>query len=386
MVTPMATADQRPVASGVHATASARRRIAIDALGSQLDARDASSAASRLRLALSGAPRPLVISGDIDGVVSAAMLTSVAPGWNVVAILCQSQKLLVHESVASGRPHDIFGLDLFSVEFDNVSNHVVKFGRKRLQREPIRQAFNEWDECVQDAASTRRLLAVPSLWAGTQACYEDADHADSAKYKYPLGTAQLLLALLEACGRPPRFYDRHFLPWLIANCDGGISTYQQHAYNAGVWWPTLAAAVGPASLTEQVYQRVATMRPHDFIDAVNRLDRERQAQDQPRWLDDDWNLINQSPVTLERAIGWLCELTGWRDPVRGGHESLGSWLAVDVLAEDRASVYLSGEKLKETVANPEAAAVAIRGARTAINANFYFGGFTGSRFNWAGRW
>ena len=328
----------------------------------------------------------MIISGDIDGVVSAAMLASVAPGWEVVAILSQSHRLILHPSVATApTPEDLFGVDVFSIQFDNVSNHVVKFGPKKVQIDEIREAFQEWDRAV-DVASTERLLAVPALWAETVACYEDANRAHSAKYKYPLGTAQLLLALLEAAGRPPHFYDRNYLPWLIANCDGGVSSYSKYAYNTSVWWPTLAGAVGPASLSEQVFQRVATMRPHDFIDAVNRLDRERQASGHPAWLNDDWNLIDQSSACLMRTFKWIFELTGWEDCIRGGVDHLTAWSDRTVASTDAGLIYVGGPKFAETRRDPVAAASRIRSATLALNANFYFGGFTGSRFNWVGGW
>jgi hypothetical protein len=381
-VTTAGTPDQ-PAEPGIHKTAQDRRRIAIEALGYQLDPNEPASAAARLAGVLGGPPRPIVASGDIDGIVSAAMLASVVRGWEVVAIVTQSSKILVHPSVAAGMPDDLFGVDLFSTRFDNVSNHVVQFGPKNIQVTDVRDAFRDWDEHVARAYADR-LLAVPAIWARTTACYEDAGRATSAKYKYPLGTAQVLLALLEAAGRPPRFYDRHYLPWLVANCDGGVESYYNHAYNASVWWPTMAAAVGPASLSEQVYQRVATMRPHDFIDAVNRLDRERQALRQPAWLNDQWNLVDQSVATIERTFSWLTALTGWRDPVRGGSESIHTWHVVDIASSGM--VYIAGGKYKETAADPVTAAARIRGAVDAVNANFYMGGFTGSRFNWVGGW
>ncbi|MGN6472924.1 MAG: hypothetical protein ACTHK4_04635, partial [Mycobacteriales bacterium] len=241
---------------GIHTTAQERRRIAIDALGYQLDSSEPLSAASRLRSILAGPSRPMIVSGDIDGVVSASMLASVAPDWEVVAIVCQSSRIIVHPSVADAMPVDLFGIDLFSTRFDNVSNHVVEFGPRKVQAIEVREAFQAWDENLR-AASADRLFAVPAIWAKTTACYDDAYRATSAKYKYPLGTAQILLALLEAAGRPPRFYDRHYLPWLVANCDGGVESYFNHAYTASVWCATMAAAVGAAILTEQLYQRFA---------------------------------------------------------------------------------------------------------------------------------
>ena len=326
----------------------------------------------------------MLVSSDIDGLVSASMLASVASGWKIVAFVAQSQRLFVHPSVVHARPDNIFGIDVFSTHFDNVSNHVAFFGRRRLQIPLVLEAFREWDAQV-TASSERHLLAVPAIWAGTEACYEDAERATSAKYKYPFGTAHILLALLEAGGIPPRFYDRHFLPWLVANCDGGVSTYTEHAYNAEIWWSTLAGAVGPASLTEQIYTRVSQMRPHDFINAVNRLDRERNSA-LPAWLDDKWNLVNESRETIVQTLRWIDELTGWGDPVLDGVGEFGEWIEIPITRENSGVVYIGGENAAKTKAEPELAAASIRSAIGAINANFYFGGYSGSRFNWVGGW
>lgn len=364
---------------GVQDTAGARRRIAIEALGRELDGSDPTSAASRLGVLL-GTTRPMVVSADIDGIVSAMMLASVAPNWDIVALVTKSAKLLIHPSVASGAPADLFAVDLFSTSHDSISNHVVKYGQKKIKLAGLRAAFNSWDQAV-DQASTQHLLAVPSIWAGTQGCYEDADKATSSKYKYPLGSAQIVLAMLEVSGHPPRFFDRHFLPWLVANCDGGVATYTRYAFNARIWWATLAGAVGPASLTEQVFRLVDGMRPHDFLDTVNALDRERQAQGMAPWLNDDWNLAKTDRATIGSTLQWMCELTGWRDPLRGGVEGLSAWIEQPVNG--------SGQVPLKAVATDEAAHIAsITAAGTALNANFYHGGFgpVGSRFNWIGGW
>ena len=372
------------LAENIHGTAQARRRIAIDALGRELDGSNPASAASRLANLVETSQRPMLVSADIDGLVSASMLASVAKDWDIVAFVAQSQKLYIHPDFVDERPADIFGIDVFSPRFDNVSNHVALFGSKQIQITEVRTAFTEWDELVVSSGAAR-LLAVPSIWAGTEASYEGSDRPTSAKYKYPLGTAQVLLALLEAGGHAPRFYDRHFLPWLVANCDGGVSTYSEHAYNAGIWWSTLAGAVGPASLTEQVYARVSGMRPHDFIDAVNRLDRERAAQ--TAWLDDKWNLVDQSRETLGRTLRWIDELTGWGDPLHGGLDGFPDWVEVAVLPNQKGEVYIGGPKYREiTSQDPAGAAQLISDAEYAVNANFYFGGFSGSRFNWVGGW
>lgn len=321
----------------------------------------------------------MVVSADIDGVVSAAMLASVAPGWEIVGFVSQSTRLVLHPSVEAAMPPDLVAVDLFSPDFDSLSNHVVKYGTKKPKRLAVREAWREWDRVVDEAGQSRMHL-VPSIWAATQAAYEDANNPRSAKYKYPLGTAQFLLAMLEAAGAPPKFYDRHYLPWLVANCDGGVSTYTRYGFNARVWWPVLAGAVGPASLTEQVFRMVDGMRPHDFMDTVNALDRERQAAGEERWLNDEWNLIDHKVPTLRRTLRWLADLTGWRDPVRGSLGNLDSWVERRVSG----SGIVSLESISD--ADEDAAVASIRGAATALNANFYHGGHSGSRFNWAGGW
>ena len=252
---------------------------------------------------------------------------------------------------------------------------------------PVRHAFAKWDALV-DVMATPMLLAVPSIWAHTQGGYEEAARPDSATYKYPLGTAQILLAMLEVAGHPPKFFDRTYLPWLVANCDGGVSTYAKYANNARVWWPVMAGAVGPGSLTEQVFELVDRARPHDFLDAVHRLDRERQAQGLAPWLNDQWNLAGggSSVPVLQDALKWLTELTGWRDPVRGGIADLGTWALRDPKASAQVYYTSTGPKGGLAKDDPDGAAALILDAETALNANFYHGGQTGSRFNWVGAW
>ena len=365
----------------VQSTAAARRKIAIEALSRELDGSAPASSAACLGALLSD-PHPMAASADIDGLVSATMLASVAPGWEVVAFQVQSATVLVHPSVAAAMPPDLVAVDLFSVDHHSISNHVVKYGSRKLQLKGLRTAFEVWDATV-DAAGHTRLQAVPAIWADTQGAYEDADRPTSSKYKYPFGTAQILLAMLEASGHPPKFFDRHYLPWLVANCDGGVSTYTKYAWNARVWWPVMAGAVGPASLTEQVFRLVDGMRPHDFADTVNALDRERAANGEQAWLDDNWNLANPATATIERALKWLCDLTGWRDPVRGGVGGLKHWARQPVSGSG--AVHIAGAS--RVSAATEAAAIAtVASASTALNANFYHGGFSGSRFNWAGGW
>lgn len=238
-----------------------------------------------------------------------------------------------------------------------------------------------------DRQNQTKLLAVPSLWANTQGGYEGPGRADSSTYKYPLGTAQILLAMLEVSGCSPKFFDRTYLPWLVANCDGGVSTYTRYADNARVWWPVMAGAVGPGSLTEQVFELVDRARPHDFLDAVHRLDRERQASGAARWLNDKWNLDGQSIPVLQDTLRWLTNLTGWRDPVRDGIDGLDSWVVRPLTSSAQVYYTSTGPSgvLKATD-DPDKAAQRILDGEWALNVNFYQGGRSGSRFNWVGGW
>jgi hypothetical protein len=53
----------------------------------------------------------------------------------------------------------------------------------------------------------------------------------------------------------------------------------------------------------------------------------------------------------------------------------------------KGEVYIGGPKYREiTSQDPAGAAQLISDAEYAVNANFYFGGFSGSRFNWVGGW
>jgi len=368
---------------GVHGTASARRRIVIEALDRELDLRSSDSIASNFsKLANDRShPQQLIVSGDIDGLVSAALLCSVLPEWKVVAVIFKSDQIWLAPTIG-GRPSNLFGIDVFSLCFSNISNHIEYYGPKRLQVPQKLKAFQDWDAAVL-RESQSRIFVNPNIWAGIGACYEDANHERSAKYKYPLGTAHIMLALLEVCGLAPRFYDRRYLPWLVANCDGGVNNFFKHGYNADVWWPTLAAAVGPGSLSESVYLRVAHMRPQDFNFEVNSLARELFASNPSTdtFLNDEWNLTGTFPKVWIRALKWLLALTGWHDPILGGTDSLDRWVKQNVSRSEKVPLGSVA-----TTAAEEASV--INDAHTALNANFFMGGRgdEGSRFNWVSGW
>jgi hypothetical protein len=324
-----------------------------------------------------------VISGDIDGVTSAALLGAVTQNCKVVAVVNnKDREVYVHPDYASKRPDNLLGLDVFSPEFDNVSNHIVLFGAKKLSVPPVLKAFNDWDQKVLDAAADpSRLMAVPGISGHTQAGYSDADKVDSSKYKYPLGTAQWLLALLEVIGKSPKFYERHYLPWLIANCDGGVTSYRDYGYNVEIWWSTMAAAVGSMSQSETIYSMVRNMRPLDYVNTVHQLQREFQHAGEPIF-DDKLNLRNSRMSGIKDAFDWIHDVSGWSDPVHGSIEGMDKWITVAIDQKNYGVVSLTPSEIKDPIAD----AARIDSASNALNANFYIGGASGSRFNWMGGW
>lgn len=378
-------------ARGEHATARERRTIAIRALGRELDSSSPTSAVARLTAQFDSGrfdERPLVVSGDIDGLVSAMMLASVAPTVRVVAVVVSEPQnpgaLWLHPDHPR-RPKNLLGIDVFSLGFDNIGNHVVLYGPKRLQQRKKLEAFVSWDGEVRRLAG-ERLFAVPNLWADIAACYEDADTANSSRYKYPLGTAQVLLALLEAAGRAPKFFDRRYLPWLVANCDGGVSSFYKYTENVSLWWSTMAAAVGPGTNSDNLYRLVSDMRPQDFKAAVDSLARELEADKLTRFLTSDWSLergsaARPSPTIWREAVEWIESLTGWPDPFLGGVHSVHSW---DHIPSERGVTHdaVPLDKDHDEDRDP----TVIHAGWKAVNANFYMGGPSGSRFNWVGGW
>jgi hypothetical protein len=294
----------------------------------------------------------------------------------------KDREIYVHPEFASKRPDNLLGLDVFSPEFDNVSNHIVLFGEKRLSVPPVLQAFKDWDSKVLSAAAhPDRLMAVPGIVGHTQAGYSDADKIDSSKYKYPLGTAQWLLALLEVIGKSPKFYERHYLPWLIANCDGGVTSYRDYGYNVEIWWSTMAAAAGSMSHSETIYSMIRNMRPLDYVNAVHQLQREFQFSGEPMF-DDKLNLRSGRMFGIQAAFEWIHDISGWNDPVHGSIGKMNQWITISIDSNSHGIVSLKPSEINDPLGD----ALRINGASKALNANFYIGGESGSRFNWMGGW
>lgn len=363
-------------------TAPARRASIIETLSRELDPLRMESGAARLGALIEGSPRPLVVSADIDGLVSAAMLAQVT-GWQAVALVVKSDKVYLHPDVATTglAMESIFGVDVFSTRFPSVSNHVALWGGRALGGDnTVLDLANAYDDHVRAAAEST-LLANPSLWAAIEGSYPSTPRRPtSAMYRYPLGTAQFLLALLEASGHPPRLFDREYLPWLIANCDGGVESFEKFHWNAPMWWSCLAAAVGPASLSEHVYQVVRNQRPNEFRDVVNRLRSEDAAT--ALHLSGDWNLRSQGLDDIEPVLKWITAISGWADPIRGGAGNLSHWTAVTPAKGTMDIARLPAAQ--EDLSGVEVFKMHLRNSLRAVHTNFAF--FNPDRLTWMLPW
>lgn len=379
----MAVDDERRRTAGV------RRENIIATLSRELDPKNPESAASRLDDLIRTSPaRPMIVSGDIDGLVSAAMLRRAAPGWDAVALIVKSGTVYLHPDVVDGlQLAECFGVDVFSTYIDNVSNHVALWGGKRAggSAEALAAAQAYDAEVIRRSKNT--LLATPSMWARIEGSYGEAGKRPfAAGYRYPLGTAHILLAMLEVVDRSPKMFDREYLPWLVANCDGGLKTIRDYAHTVPMWWSCLAAAVGPASISEQVFQVAANQRPTEFVDTVNRLRAEgHHVEGSPAaHLDDNWNLRTQSLDDIAPVARWIGSLSGWPDPFRGGVENLKSWKAVPLTTAGKllTSGLPAGGSIDERVEKFKAH---LRASLGAVHTNFAFFDMS-QRLGWVAPW
>lgn len=380
----MAVDDERRI------TAGPRRENIIAALSRELDPREETgSAASRLDILISKSPpRPMIVSGDIDGLVSAAMLRQAAPSWDAVALVVKSGTVYLHPDVVGGiNLADCFGVDVYSTYIPNVSNHVALWGGKKAGGSAEALAAAQAYDTEVHRRSGDTLLATPSLWARIEGSYGEAGkRSQAAGYRYPLGTAQVLLAMLEVIDRSPKMFDREYLPWLVANCDGGLKTIRDYPHNVPMWWGCLAAAVGPASISEQIYQVAATQRPTEFVDTVNRLRAEGHlvTGSPAGHLDDNWNLRTQALTDIAPVVRWISSLSGWPDPFRGGATNLNKWTPVKLTKAGKllTSGLPAGGSTDEKVEKFKAH---LRASLDAVHTNFAF--FDQSqRLGWVAPW
>lgn len=307
-------------------TASDRRALIIRTLDANLGNPQA-PALSKFRERLARSHR-IIAGSDIDGLLSSMMLGSVAP-WQVAALVMPDGSILLAPGnddlpQLSLRP-DVFGVDVFSPLFPSVSNHPMLFRTSARTRPAwLLTALDDFDRFVLSRSVELGSLNL-SIWAGIGARL-DEHSPQGFTYKYPLGTAQFVLALLELVDRPPRFYDRDYLPWLVADCDGGLDSIREYHWNVELWWSALAAVVGPASLSEGVFQLALNQRATQFVDVDLRLRRDFGAR--AAALNPDWNLSSDDALTVAAAAGLIRDITGWPDPFLGGAESISGWTRV----------------------------------------------------------
>lgn len=308
------------------------------------DESDGPSDARRLSDLLNGDERWIVINGDIDGLVSGCMLSSVT-GWKIAAITWKGGVTTVHDELlaGSGQINDfqtagqrLFTVDLSSPHIPGVANHPLLWGSKRLAgRREAADLAETFDARVR-AAALARMIASPSLWIEVGGATDSLKDPKCIQYRYPLGTAQILLALLEASGNGPQIFDRDYIPWLIANCDDGVNSYTKYFWNAPMWWSAMAAGVGPSSYSEQLFNLVRNARPNQFLE----VDRQMRHEEAALAIDssgdeqtvagalsaDKWNLTPEgSTESLAVVAAWIDRLTGWGDPFLGGGECLDAW-------------------------------------------------------------
>lgn len=304
-------------------TARARRALIIETLELHLGA-----AAAPALQGLAGrleAPHLVIAGADIDGILSAMMVGSVAP-WRVAGLVMPNGSVLLatgYEDLSGLLDRsDVFGIDVYSTRFPSVSNHPVLFGAKsRTRPDWLRAALAEFDSYVQKQTAQMGSLNL-SIWAGIGARLDETSPR-GYPYKYPLGTAQFLLALLELVGRPPRFYDREYLPWLVADCDGGLDSIREYHWNVEMWWSALAAVAGPASLSESIFQLATNQRATQFVDVDLRLRRDYGQRADA--LNSDWNLSSETAPTIAAAASLIRDISGWPDPFVGGAEGIATW-------------------------------------------------------------
>jgi hypothetical protein len=357
-------------------TAGSRRKAIINSLNAGFNTSDVNSHVSVFRdLLKEGAPRHMLANADIDGLVSAQML-SAASGWKIGGLIDRSGNIRVHPSFASAQDlidtNEVFGVDVFSPLFSGISNHPVFFGTTPRTPASVRDELQAFDAEMRNAIYYHHTLNL-SGWVGIGALF-GSKSAYGLPYKYPLGTAQLLLAVLEAAGLKPKIYDRQYLPWMIANCDGGVDTIRTYAWNAETWWSALAAAVGPASHSEAIYRMVTNQRPNEFLDMDRRL--RYDEPDRAAFLNTKWNLTSSTPECLQAVAGLISDLSGWPDPFLDGVAELDKW---SINKPTRNVLNLSGV----TKLDPAIRRAHLDAARIGMHVNFSIFKERGTALGWS---
>ncbi|MFW2512224.1 hypothetical protein ACNI3K_00415 [Demequina sp. SO4-13] len=308
------------------ATLPARRRLVMATMESVFDLGRADSPVSVLRQMIdSGKPHSIVANADMDGLLASQMLSAVT-GWKIGALLSKGGRLLIHPShgrldslLTSGSTYCV---DLFNRKCPGVSNHPLLW-RPKPGKGSYKDSLRLFDMSVE--TSVEQLGSLNLSAAAGIGAMQGYESAHGIQYKYPLGTAQLLLAALEIGGHAPRFYDRQILPWLVANADGGLGTIRLYAWNAELWWNGLAAAAGPASMSEAIFRVATEQRPNQREEVDRRL-RWEYGDVASVWKA-DWNLAADDTTSIATHVELASTLSGWPDPFQDGVQSLAGWTA-----------------------------------------------------------
>jgi hypothetical protein len=291
-----------------------RRRHHLASVGRQQFG--ANGYAGRALLDLMRDNRYIIANRDIDGLVCATLLSQ-ATGWKIAAVVWAGRGYLhpefedFDELVACGA----VGADIYSPRFPSFSNHMQLLGGDWLTDDVAKQdVINEHDREIAQAATQRETYAfAPSIWAGSQAGnWDDAD-VHSRRYRYPMGSSQFTLALLESLGVGPTFRDLYYSPHLVAHCDGALETAVTAGYNVLPWLDTLAAVAGLGSWTAHIRSALNNGGPDVFARLVRSLHGENAAVAECLTL--DWNLSGAGKASVHKAVvAWLIAENGWDDP------------------------------------------------------------------------
>jgi hypothetical protein len=372
------------------ATAKERRANIVTGLKSHLDPRVPEGSAARFASLLEARSfRPMLVSADIDGLVTAGLLAQ-ASQWRAVGLIVKSEVIYLHPDYhPDNHPdlaiEDLFGVDVLSTRMDNISNHALLWGPRRLMggSDSTSAVLQGYDDAVRRAMS-EVMIANPNLWVPIEGGSTTTTRPLGVPYRYPMGSAHVALALLEVIGAQPRLFDRDYLPWLIANCDGAVGTLTGgYGFNVNTWWSCLAGAVGPGSVSEQVYSRVSSMRATDFPETVNRLALEDP--DVAGHLDGSWRLAGKTLADVAPVIGWISSLSGWPDPLLGGADRLQHWRPVSPASD---IMQIRALPLKDSPPADRTAALldALISVLTAVHTSLAYGGNIGDRFGWVLPW
>lgn len=259
--------------------------------------------------------RYIICNRDIDGLVSSTLLSQ-ATGWKIAAVVWAGQAYLhpVFDTLDELVDCGAVGVDIYSPRFPSISNHMQLLGGAGLTSDHTKRAMIEQhDSELRRLAGERETFAfVPSIWSGSMASVSDDSDVHSRRYRYPLGSAQATLALLESVDRAPKIRDLYYTPYLIAHCDGALETAVTAGYNVLPWFDMLATGAGLGSWTTHIRNSLLAGGPDVFARLVRSLHGENSVASA---LTLDWNLKGAGKPAVHRSVvEWLIAENAWDDP------------------------------------------------------------------------